>query len=72
MGFCIVCNAVGDTSGLYRLPKSREKRKIWIENLKMSKYYVDTEKDVRVCFRHFRDTNYKLTATYLRLKPGMQ
>ena len=69
MGYCFVCKAQGDTNGLYRLPKKDEKRKIWMKNLGF--YFLETKKDVRVCFRHFQDSDYRIIGTTRRLKPGM-
>ena len=74
MGYCFVCKAVGDGDGLYRLPKKDKKRKMWLKNLKlgiMDDDLLKTKKDVRVCFRHFRDIDYKIIGTTRRLKPGM-
>ena len=73
MGYCFVCQADGETSGLYRLPANEKRRSNWLNSLKMGgSYFSETKKDIRVCFRHFRDSDYKLTGTTLRLKPGMQ
>ena len=73
MGYCFVCQADGETSGLYRLPANEKRRTAWLNSLKMGgSYFSETKKDIRVCFRHFRDSDYKLTGTTLRLKPGMQ
>ena len=70
MGYCFVCKiADGESNGLYRLPKKDEKRKTWLKNMKMDDYFL--KKDVRVCFRHFQDSDYRKIGTTRRLKPGM-
>ena len=74
MGYCFVCKALGDSNGLFRLPQKEAKRKNWVDALQ--KGYTSplqtSKKDLRVCFRHFRDSDYKLTGTTLRLKPGRE
>ena len=72
MGFFIVCRAFGKVGGLHRFPKKEEKRKIWMKSLKLGDYFLDTKKEIRVCFRHFRDSDYILVGTRKSLKPGMQ
>ena len=76
MGYCFVCKAIGDGDGLYRLPKKDERRKMWLKNLELGirnfeeeDYFLETKKDVRVCFRHFQDSDYRTTGTTRRLKP---
>ena len=73
MGYCFVCKAYGDSNGLYRLPKKDGKRKMWLKNLKLGikNLEVETKKDLRVCFRHFQDGDYRIIGTTRRLKPGM-
>ena len=74
MGYCFVCKALGDSNGLFRLPQKEAKRKNWVDALQ--KGYTSplqtSKKDLRVCFRHFRDSDYKLTGATLRLKPGRE
>ena len=74
MGYCFVCKALGDSNGLFRLPKNELKRKSWVQSLQKGfASPLQTSKDnLRVCFRHFRDSDYKLTGTTLRLKPGRE
>ena len=72
MGFCMVCkegNSV--TNGLFRLPKFEAKRNLWIKVLKLDANILkQTEKDFRVCFRHFKDSDYRCFGKQMRLKPG--
>ena len=74
MGFCIACREFGAACGpLFRVPKDEKTRTEWINALNMNvKYYLSTTTECRVCYRHFRDQDYVLTGTRLRLKPGMQ
>ena len=54
--------------------KRTKKRKMWLKNLKlgiMDDDLLKTKKDVRVCFRHFQDSDYRIIGTTRRLKPGM-
>ena len=76
MGYCFVCKADGESNGLYRLPKKDKKRKMWLKNLKLGlkvddDYFLETKKQLRVCFRHFQDSDYRIIGTTRRLKPGM-
>ena len=78
MGYCFVCKADGESNGLYRLPKKDKKRKMWLKSLKMwtknlevDDYFLKTKKDLRICFRHFQDSDFRIIGTTRRLKPGM-
>ena len=71
MGYCMVCKEGSDTNGHFRLPKFEAKRKLWIEQLKLDANILNhTQKDFRVCFRHFKDSDYRIFGKQMRLKPG--
>ena len=74
MGYCFVCKALGDSNGLFRLPQKELRRKNWVDALQkgFTSPLQTSKKDLRVCFRHFRDSDYKLTGATLRLKPGRE
>ena len=68
---CLVkdCQLHGD-SGFYKLPTEEKTRKIWIQQLKLSEWFLTTEKKFRVCFRHFSKEAFKTSGKYVTLKKG--
>ena len=68
---CIVqgCRSSGD-NGFFSLPKVEKVRRIWIEKLKMSEWFITTKKKYRVCFRHFSNDTFKTSGKKVTLKKG--
>ena len=69
---CIVqdCRSYGN-SRFYQLPKNEKVRRIWIEKLKLSEWFVTTKTIHRVCFRHFPKDAFKTSnGRHVTLKKG--
>ena len=69
---CVACRLHGDEGGaFFRLPKNQITRKIWVERLELSDWFLTTEKVYRVCFRHFHQEQFKTGGKYITLVKGM-
>ena len=70
---CIVqdCRLHGD-SAFFQLPKDESVREKWVENLKLSTWFLTTKKAYRVCFRHFPKEAFKTSGKHhVTLKKGI-
>ena len=69
---CVSCRLHGDEGGaFFRLPKNQITRKIWVERLELSDWFLTTDKVYRVCFRHFHQSQFKTSGKYITLQKGM-
>ena len=69
---CIICHNYNDDfgKGFFILPKNIPKRKRWIFSAKLEDFYQNN--GGRVCFRHFKDTDFNTNLKRLSLRPGMK
>ncbi|EFN89192.1 uncharacterized protein LOC105186457 [Harpegnathos saltator] len=55
---CVPECSTGKTAPSHKFPRNAERRLQWFKNLKMEPVEGSEEKKLRVCYNHFRDSDY--------------
>ena len=64
---CVSCHKIGG-KGYFRFPKQSEDSKKWLKELKLAED-LDV-KPLRVCFRHFCESDLQIYSKQIRTKDG--
>ena len=64
---CVSCHKIGG-KGYFRFPKGSEASKTWLKALELDED-LDT-KPLRVCFRHFSESDLQIYSSQIRTKDG--
>ena len=62
------------SGGFFRLPslaKQREYRRLVVEGAGLPEIYKEKEGDFRLCFRHYKETDFDTKGQRLKLKKGI-